>query len=762
MTNRYGVGQGAPRVDGPPKVTGNARYAGDIKLAGMLEARVLRSPYPFARIKSIDPSRAEALTGVAAVLIGADLADIDPYFGHAVRDRPIVALEAARFIGDPVAVVAAEDAWVAAEALDLIEVEYEVLPAATTLEEALAADAPQVQDVDRLRLGLFHGLGDFRPHGNVCYEHHLSKGDAAESFAGAAVVVEGEYRFPAVYQYALEPHTTVARWNAEDQLELWSNCQHPFLVRAELADIFGLPKANVRIHIPYLGGGFGSKSYTRMEPLAAAIARKAGKPVRVANSVTESMWTSRRHNMICRMRTAAREDGTLTARKVELWLDTGAYADNGPRVVATAADAAPGPYRWQAYDVDAFGIYTNRPPAGSYRAFGASHLQWIGESQIDEIGRRLGIDALEMRVKNLLKPGEMLRDHGKPLDADLIGDIRKVAEGLAWTEPRPPNVGRGFGIGLLAAGSRPVSTAFARLEADGTVTVLVSTTELGQGARTVMSQLVSEVLGIPFDQIRVPDGDTQATPYDRSTGASRSTTLAGGAVHQAALDLKNQLQTIAAEMWGVSEASVSFRDGRVWSGERSADFRELIQHYFGFAGGELFGRGVVRPEPGQGTYAAGPVFWEVCIGGVELELDRLTGKVHLRKIVSVADVGTAVNPPLIKGQEMGGAAQGLGNALFEEMIFEDGQLLNATLLDYRVPGTQDMPDEFVSFIVQNEDGPGPYGLKGVGEGILAAIPAAVVNALAELGVRLEELPATPERVWRAMQSSAEQAEEPPT
>ncbi|GJM39728.1 MAG: dehydrogenase [Ardenticatenaceae bacterium] len=747
----YGIGENAPRVDGYSKVTGQANFAGDIKLANMLEVRILRSPYAHARIKSIDTARAELVPGVVAILTGADLADIDPYYGHAIKDRPIVAMDIARFAGDPVAVVAAETVQAAEDAIEQINIDYETLPAVTTIDEATAEAAIHVHDVDSLRLGKFHGLGDFRPQGNICYEHHLETGEIDALFADAAVVVSGDYLFPSVYQYSLETHTTIADWPAHNQLELWSSCQHPYLVRGELADIFGLSEGNVRIHIPYLGGGFGSKSYTRMEPIAAAIARKAGRPARVANSVNESMLTSRRHNMKCHMRTAARADGSLLAREVTIYLDTGAYADNGPRVVATAADAAPGPYRWPGYRVDAYGVYTNRPPSGSYRAFGATHLQWIGESQIDEIGRKVGLDGLQMREKNLLKHGQDVRKGGKPLDADLIGDIKLVAQGLEWDQPTTPNVGRGMGVGLLAAGSRPVSTAIVRMEADGSVTVLVSTTELGQGARTVMSQLVSQELSVPLSQIRVPDGDTQITPYDRSTGASRSTTLAGRAVNLAALEIRETLLGIAAEMWHVNPSTITLKNGQAWHGEQSAPYADLIFHHFGFAGGELIGHGIVRPELGKGTYEAGPVFWEVCIGGVEIALDWDTGRLDILKIVSVADAGTAVNPALIKGQEMGGAAQGLGNAIFEEMIFSDGQLLNGTMADYRVPTTNDIADKFVSFIVQNEDGPGPYGLKGVGEGILAAMPAAIVNALASLGVVIDELPLTPERVWRAAQ-----------
>src|SRR5205823_10534113 len=315
-----------------------------------------------------------------------------------------------------------------------------------------------------------------------------------------------------------------------DEITLWATCQHPFLVRAEIGDVFGVPVATVRVIVPYLGGGFGSKSYTKMEPLTVALARKAGRPVRIQNRVAESMVTTRRHNMRCRMRTAANADGRLLAREVECLLDTGAYADNGPRVTATAGDAAPGPYRWAAYRVDASCVYTNTAPAGSYRAFGAAHLQWIGESQVDELARRAGLDPLELRRANLCVPGDELRSGGKPLDADLVGDVERAAAAVGWDEPKGPNVGRGVSVGLLAAGAHPVSTAVVRLEADGQVVVLVGTTEVGQGARTALAQIAAEEIGVPVEQVTVRGTDTRYTPYDRSTGASRSTTLAGLAV----------------------------------------------------------------------------------------------------------------------------------------------------------------------------------------------------------------------------------------
>jgi CO/xanthine dehydrogenase Mo-binding subunit len=729
---RSQVGVSRPRRDAREKLRGEAQFVGDMLVPRMLHGRVLRSTIAHGRIVSIDATAAEKIPGVVCVLTGADLADIDPYYGHAIKDRPIVAIDKVRFHGEQVAAVAAETPAAAAAAVEAIVVEYEELPVVADVEAAVAPGAPLVTDRE-LVPGLFHGLGELAPRdGNVCYRYRLDKGEPEAVFAHADVVVEGEYTFPAVYQYAMETHTVIAQVEG-DEISLWASCQHPFLVRAEIADLFRVPVANVRIQVPYLGGGFGSKSYTKMEPLTVALARKAGRPVKIQNRVGESMVTTRRHNMRCRMRTAATADGRLLARDVTCLFDTGAYADNGPRVVATAGDAAPGPYRWEAYRVDASCVYTNLAPSGSYRAFGATHLQWIGESQVDEVARRCGVDPVELRRRNLCVPGEEIRAGGKPLDADLVGDVEKVAAGVGWDEPKPPLVGRGVSVGLLAAGAHPVSSAVCRLEADGRAVVLVGTTEMGQGPRTAFAQIAAEELGIDSDRVTVRGADTRFTPYDRSTGASRSTTIAGLAVQRAAADIRQQLERIA----GTSEMGPD-------------DHVALMRKHFGFAGGELIGRGEVAPL-GTGSYAEGPVFWEVCVGAAEVEVDPETGFVRVRRTATAADVGRAINPQLVERQDEGATMQGLGNALFEEMVYEDGLLLNDTLLDYRVPSFEDLPDEMTCVIVENEDGPGPYGAKGCGEGALAALPAAIVNALADAGVPMNELPLTPERVWRRIQ-----------
>jgi CO/xanthine dehydrogenase Mo-binding subunit len=741
------------RVDAREKVTGTAQFAGDLVIPHMLYGKVLRSPVPHARIRSLDVSAAERMPGVRAILTGRDLDPTTSIYGHAIKDRPIVAIDRIRFAGEPVAAVAAEDPATAEMAIAQIEVEYDDLPAVTDLDAALAAGAPRLHEGE-LRPGLFHGLGQLRrEEGNICYRYQFSRGDVERAFASADIVVEGEYRFPAVYQYALETHTAIASWSTEG-LTVWACCQHPYLVRAELSDLFGVPLAAVRVIVPYIGGGFGSKSYTKMEPIAAALARKAGRPVRIVNAVDEAMVTTRRHNMKAWMRTAASSDGRVLARDCRVWLDTGAYADNGPRVAATAGDAAPGPYRWQAVGVEASAVYTNTPPAGSYRGFGATHLAWIGESQIDAVALRAGVDPVEFRRRNLLRPGEEVRPGGKPLDADLIGDVTKVAASAGWGQPKTTVVGRGVSVGLLAAGANPVSTASIRLQADATAVVLVSTSEMGQGARTVFTQIAAEELAMPPDRIRVAGADTQFTPYDRSTGASRSTTLAGSAVKNAAANLRDQLVDIAARFWGLPAAALTVRDGAVWHETERLGYPDLIKSHFGMVGGELIGRGEVRPERGTGSFAEGPVFWEVCVGAAEVEVEAETGSLRVRRLASAADVGKAINPQLVEAQDEGGSLQGLGNAVFEEMVFENGQLLNGSLIDYHVPTFGDAPDAFESVIIENADGPGPYGAKGVGEGSLACVPGAIVNALRDLGLDPRELPLTPERVWRLLRSSA--------
>ncbi|HED04268.1 MAG TPA: xanthine dehydrogenase family protein molybdopterin-binding subunit [Candidatus Fraserbacteria bacterium] len=746
------IGENLPRVDGFDKVTGRAVYTADLRVHDMLYGKVLRSPYPHAQIVHIDRSKALRMPGVVAILIGQDLNDIDPYYGHAIKDRPIVALERVRFVGEPVAAVAAESEALAEAALDAIQVEYDPLPTVGTVDAAMEPEAFIIHEKTPRRLGLFHGLGDLgQLEGNICYRYRFSKGGVEEIFDHAAHVVEGEYTFPAIYQYAMEPHAAIGHYT-EGKVTIWANCQHPHIIRAEISDIFSLPLSEVRVIVQYIGGGFGSKSYTRLEPLAVALSKQAGRPVLIANSVEEAMATSRRHGMKCWMKTAADKGGRLLARQCRVWLDTGAYADNGPRVAATAGDAAPGPYRWKAVAVEAAAVYTNTSPAGSYRAFGATHLQWVGETQIDTLARTIGLNPLEIRRKNLLRRGGEVRPGAKPLDADLIGDVSKAAEVIGWDKPKVSNVGRAVSVGLLAAGSQPVSTALVHMLADGSVLALVSTTEVGQGAQTVMTQIVAAELAVSPSRVRVVNPDTEFSPFDRSTGASRSTTVAGKALQNAAIDLRNRLIRMAAELYDQPASAAQVKEGAICFGATVIPYAKVIERHFGMVGGQVVGFGEVRPRQGDdGSFAKGPVFWEVCVGAAEVQLDPNTGQLTVNKLVTVADVGRAMNKKLIEGQELGGSIQGLGNALIEEMVFDNGQLLNPTLLDYRVPGWEDLPEHFDSVLVENNDGPGPYGAKGAGEGSLAGTLGAIVGAVADLNVPANRLPLTPSTVWEALQ-----------
>lgn len=748
------VGLGANRIDGVEKVTGQAKFTGDIALPGLLEAKVLRSTYPHALIKFIETSKAEALAGVIAVLTFEDVKDINPYYGHCLRDRPLIAIDRVRYVGEPVAVVAAADSETADEALALINVQYEELPVLATPEEALAPDAPVLHE-SVSGVGEFHemaGVGK-SDNPNVCHHEHFDKGDVKTGFAQADEIIEEVFEFPMIYHYTMEPHTAVARVT-RDGITLVTSSAHPFLVRAELAHMFGYAQSKVEVIVPYVGGAFGGKSYFKIEPLAVAMARKtAGRPIRIAQSVPESMMTIRRHSARCRIKSGVKWDGTLLAREAEVLMDTGAYADNGPRVAKRAATRIHGPYKISHCNVDVLAVYTNTVPAGSMRSIGGPQTIWPLECHMDSIAQRLGIDPLEFRLKNLLKKGEELRSGARPIDADLAMGTKRAAAEIGWGSVRT-EVGRGIGIavGVSDSEAMPVSTALVRLLADGSVIVLAGSTEVGQGARTVLSQIAAEELDMPVDRVTMQGTNTLFTPFDRSTGASRSTTVMGNAVRIAAIDLRKQLIDAAAEVLQIGVASLALRNGDVVCGDKRLAYGKIVSLFFGMSGGELIGRGYVRPGDGMDTQL--PVFWETGMGGADVIVDYETGRISLKKYVSVTDVGRAINPRQCEGQDEGAAIQGLGHTLFESLLYEDGQPLNPNLVDYRVPFFTDLPNEFESALVENHDGPGPYGAKGMGESGIVSVAPAVGNAVFRAtGVRIRELPLTPERVWRALKNA---------
>ena len=521
------VGKSVRRIDSFDKISGRAVYSVDVVVPGMAYAKLVPSPLPHALIKSIDASKARALPGVYAVLTAAELVNMETHYGSDKKDRPIVAMNKVRFQGEPVAAVAAVDLATAEAAAELVEVEYEELSAASDLTSALLPDAEPIHD------------------SNYCHEYGYEWGDVDAAFAGCDRIFEDTFLFPMVYHYAMEPHTCVVSYE-HDRIRTWTSAQHPFLVRAELARIFGMQLDQVQVVVPYVGGGYGSKSYTKIEPLVAALSREAGRPVRLAQSVEESMKTVRRHAARATIRTGVMNDGTFVARECLSYVDTGGYTDNGVRVTERISDRIVGPYIFDNVRVKSYGIYTNSTPAGSFRSIGGPQASWACESQTDIIAEALGIDPIQLRLKNLAKKGDEVRRGKRPLEGDLAPKLQMVLDKFGWDnyqrEDPSPTVKRGIGFAcnVTNSGASPTSTSLVRFHADGSSTVYIGTTEIGQGSRSVMAQIAAEELRIPLASIKVIGSDTDSVPYDRSTGSSRSTTLMGLAVQDAAVDVREQ------------------------------------------------------------------------------------------------------------------------------------------------------------------------------------------------------------------------------
>jgi len=750
------VGQSVPRVDGLEKVTGRARYVTDLVIPGMAHAKVLRSPYAHARVRTVDVTRARARPGVLAALCGADLTWCEPYYGPAYRDRPVLAIDVARYEGEPVAAVAAVDEATADAALELIEVDYEPMPPVITLEEALAPGAPLVH-TGKPQAGIFADLSTLRPEPgtNVCHQFHFARGDSAGALATADLVLDETYRFPPVQHVALEPHAAVAVWSETDGLTIWASTQNPYSVRVELAKMFGVSLARIRVIVPHLGGGFGSKTYAKLEPLAAALARVAARPVRLAASVPEAFQTVRRCAARVHVRVGFRRDGALVAVECDADYDVGAYADIGPRVVQKATYTATGPYRVPHVALDARAVYTNTTPGGAFRGFGVPQLAWALESVLDVAADRLGRDPVELRRQNFLAHGEEFAPGDTPIDGKLEESLSRAADAIGWRQAGAADRGRGVAAMLKASVAPSVSEAIVRLHTDGSVSVLASAVEMGQGTRTVLAQIAAEVLSVPLARVTVVQPDTAVTPYDQTTSSSRSTTMTGRAVQVASEDVREQLLRIAGDALGVATRDLSLDEGAVVAPAQRLPYADVLLLRFGMAGGELIGRGVIAPGRTAAPLGGSTPFWEMAVGAAEVSVDAETGAVRVERYVSVADVGRAVNPLLLEGQDEGGVVQGLGHTLFEEMVYADGHLLNGTLLVYRVPRADDAPPALECHFVENADGSGPFGAKGAGEGSLIPVSPAVANALARLtGLRLRELPLTPERVWRALRARA--------
>jgi len=744
------AGTSAPRADGIAKVTGAARYAIDLSVPGMAHVIVVRSTRAHASIKAIDRDAAALSPGVLRVITGDDLlaAGLTPYYGHVVLDHPVLAIGKVRFHGEPVALVVAESRREAAEAAELVNVDYAELPSVTDALEALAPGAPILHEQRGERVG-DEGMdgGEAGLVGNVCSLAQFGWGDVDAAFKTAPVVVEGEYRYPMLYGYAMEPYNALAFFDQGD-LVVYSSAQHVYMVRRDLARMFGLALARVRVIAPYVGGGYGTKSYTKVEGMTAMATYFTGQPAKLDCSVEEAMLTTRSDSAFIRARSAFTTDGMLLARDFEIVMNSGAYTDNSPLVNQKTANRCFGPYRVPALRVRATSTFTNTVPASSLRGFGAPQGNIAGELQMDEAALKLGIDAVELRLKNLVGPGEELLPGKRPLDADLKDDLRCLSASLGWPGTGPGSVG--LGVSASDAGAYPTSTAAVRIHSDSSVTLFTGSTELGQGSRTVLSQIVAEDLGLPLASVAIVSGDTGVVTYERTTGASRTTTVTGRAIQEACKDARLRVRQLAAQVFGVPLASVEDAQAGVTVDGQELGYGEVIERWFG-AGGEVLGHGAVRKADG---FAMMPPFWEIGCSGVSLTVDRETGVVTIEKLTTVGDVGFALNPALVHGQDAGASMMGLGAALHEELVYEGEQLVNSNVVDYRVPRFSDLPKDVDLILAERRDGAGPYGAKGAGEGAGNTIGGAVASAIGRaIGVFPHELPATPERVWRLMRSA---------
>ena len=751
------AGKEVRRVDGIEKVTGKALYTGDLQLPGMAYAKILRSPVAHARLIKVDASKARELTGVIATLTRDDIKDFNYKYGATYKDQSIVAVDKVRYVGDPVAAVLAEDPALAEEALNLIDVEYDELPKVTNIEEAVAPGAIQVHegDVARAELrGSVYGAPERFNGTNVCYYLGFSRGDVEKGFAKSDFVYEDTFRFQKVQHYSLEAHVNIAHYDG-DKLTVWASCQDPFTLRDHLAGIFRLSLSRVRVIVPYVGGGYGGKLYVKAEPISAALSWKTRRPVKLALSVSESFKTVTRHPARVTVKTGVAKDGRLLARECQVYMDTGAYADAGPRVTQKAGYRALGPYKIPYVKVDAHGVYTNTVPAGAFRGFGALQVTWAYESQMDMIAERLGLDPLDLRLKNLLKKGDLYTAGDTPVDCDLKEGLLKVADAIGWREKSAkPNRAKGISCCIKdAGGTYKVAGATVKMSSDGSVVLLTGTVEVGQGPRTALSQVVAEELAMSMDEITVAQLDTDVTPYDISTSASSSMVVMGTAVQRAAQDVKKQLLQCAARVLKQKVDHLVLSAGKIHLGEREGiPYGKVIVDFFGSKAGEIIGKGLYKDKrSAKAILGSTTTFWEVGWGAVEVEVDPETGVIRLLNYVSAADAGKAINPDQCIGQDEGAVMFGIGHTLMEEMIYEDGQLLNPNLVDYRVPMFEDLPQHLHTILLENGNGPGPFGSKGLGEGGLLPVASAVANAVSRaVGVRIQTLPLTPPNVWRAL------------
>ncbi|MCP4165397.1 MAG: molybdopterin-dependent oxidoreductase [Chloroflexi bacterium] len=746
------IGASTVKVDGIEKVTGAAMYAADVMLPGMLYGKIKRSPHPHAKIVSINAGRALALPGVETVLTPDNVPRVKhkgspaPRGGGLVADQYIFA-DKARFVGDGLAAVAALSEEIAEEALALIDIEYELLEAVFDIEEAMRTDAPKIHDTEMNLVGP---------------PFMLQRGDVDQGFAEADFLFEHTYSTGRPSPCYMEPNACVCTFENSGKLTIWSSTQSAFMVRGILSEVLDIPLHKIRVIVEHMGGGFGAKQdLYQHEFVCALLAAKSGRPVKMEYTRKEAFMGGRsRHPVTVNLKQGVRQDGTLTARQVLHTSNTGAYASHGLGITAVGCLDIASLYRCEEHQrIEGRAVYTNNPIAGAFRGFGAVQAFFALDSQMDEIAHALNIDPVELRLKNAAGDGDRSPSGHPILGNGLAACLVRGEKEMNWIEERKKTaaqadsrIRRGWGVGteMHSSGAYPdikeVSNAILNMNEDGTVKLFTGVADLGTGSLTVMAQIAAEELGIPFKDIQIVYGDTDAVPFDLGAYASRTTYVGGGAVKKAATNLKSQLLALASGKMEVAVEDLEIRDGIISvKGVPSSrvSVKELIQ-----------GEGSVPAHTliGQATHHS-KVAYSFAAHFAEVEVDIETGQIQVKQVVAVHEVGQAVNPIGVEGQIEGGIQQGIGHSLTEDYVIDKqtGQSLNASFVDYKMPLAMDMP-KIKSIILEEVPHPtAPFGAKGVGEDPIIAIGPAIANAVFDaIGIRFRELPITPEKVLQAL------------
>ena len=765
------IGESKPRVDAREKVTGAAIFADDLQFGNsLLHARIKRSPHPHARIKSINTSQAKLLPGVKTVVTGEDFPG---YIGLYLQDRYIFCREKVLYVGDPVAGVAAISEEIAEKALDLIEVEYELLEPVLDPEFGASPEAPLIHpDLAQYKVANFIFP---QPDTNISNLFKVRKGDVEGAWEKCAAITEGKYRIPHIQHVPIEPHVAVAKVDENGQVTLWGSSQSPFAQRNLIAQSLGISQSDMRVIAPWVGGGFGSKAGVSMEALVVAIASKVkGRPVKLLLTREEEFYTAFvRQGLVAYFKMGCDENGRLLAMENTFYWDAGAYTEYGVNITRASGYSSSGPYEVPNVKTDSYCVYTNHPVGGPMRGFGMPEMHAGLEQCIDKLALQIGLDPVEFRQINCLKTGSTLVTGSKMHPMGLPECIQKVAEAIDWGVKAPasaPNKRRGKGIALMwkapAMPPNAGSSAWVELTEDGHLNVGVGGQDLGQGAFTISAQMAAAALGVPFEWVRVATPvDTRYSPYEWQTVASRLTWSMGNAIVNAAHDARRQILEMLAEAWDEDMDNLDIVNGMAisYKSEREIPLKDIAIYGLpkpddqGWIGGPVIGRGKfmptyvtgLDPETGQGERAV--VHYTTGAQAVELEVDLDTGRVEIIRGVAAFDVGQAINPDLVKAQMEGGFIQGMSSALFESLQLKDGVVQNPSFVDYRIATSSDIPQEIQAIIVEVPQDDGPWGARGIGEHAMVPTVPAIANAIYDaVGVRMDGPPFSAEKIFLTM------------